>query len=142
MINICPISNETVDEKNIRIVSFLTLILVIVGYFFSYWTFLFLAIDFLLRIFCRNFSPLKKISQILTKIFKIKKGKLIDAAPKKFSAGIGFIFSKIIFWLLFLNFIFIAKIFIIIFLIAVSLETFFNYCLGCKIYSFLQILKK
>ena len=142
MLNICPISNNTIDEKIVRIMSFLTLILVILGYFLSYWIFLFIAIDFLLRIFYKNFSPLKKVSQLIVKILKIKMRKLIDAAPKKFSAWVGFIFSKIIFWLLFFNFIFIAKTFIIIFLIAVSLETFFNYCLGCKIYSFLQSLKK
>ncbi len=83
-----------------------------------------------------------------------KKPKEIGAAPKRFAAGIGFLFSIIIFitiqgktfctydckdsdYLFSLT----TEVLSLIFAIAVFLETFFAFCLGCKTYSLLQFLK-
>ena len=162
----CPISKSTIDEHVVRLVAFFVLILVIVGFLFSKWIFLFLAFDYLARIYFPKFSILKHISVfIMHDILKIKP-KAIGAAPKRFAAGIGFFFSIIIFVLLYIaefyNIKYLEAIKIcpdctafdqgiyyklwsfilgIIFIIAISLETFFSYCLGCKTYSWLQFFK-
>jgi len=67
--------------------------------------------------------------------------KAIGAAPKRFAAGIGFIFSILIFILSFFNLEILKNILTAFFLLAAFLETFFSYCLGCKTYSIIQSLK-
>ena len=96
----CPISKNTIDENVVRLVGFFSLILVILGFLLSPWIFLFLAFDFLMRIYKLNFSILRHIAIfIMHRILKIKP-KAIGAAPKRFAAGIGFLFSIIIFILI------------------------------------------
>ena len=152
----CSISKNTVDENVVRLVGFFSLILVIFGFLFSKWIFLFLSFEFLMKIFPKTlkFSILRQIAIfIMHKILKIKP-KPIGAAPKRFAAGIGFLFSIIIFTTIqgeiFCSydckssdyfFSIVTKILTSIFVIAISLETFFSYCLGCKIYSWLQFFK-
>ncbi len=155
----CPISKKQIDENVVRLIGFFTLILLIISFFITkiaIFIFIFIIFDFYARIFIPKFSILKIISKIiLHKIIKIKP-KPIGAAPKRFAAGIGLLLSVIIFFIIFFykpnwntqntlptNFYIeiIEKTFIIIFAIAVSLETFFKFCLGCKIYSWIQYFK-
>ncbi len=150
----CPISKNTIDENVVRLVAFFSLILVILGFFFSKWIFLFLAFDYLARIYFPKFSILKHISILIMHVILNINPKPIGAAPKRFAAGIGFFFSITIFMFLngniyctqncpsvdlFLDT--LKNIFVVIFIIAISLATFFSYCLGCKIYSWLQFVK-
>ena len=159
----CPISFNTVDHNVIRLVGLFTLTLIITSFFnlfgeYSNYIMLFLFLDFLARIFNSKLSLLKIIgSFILHKIFKIKP-KEIGAAPKRFAAGIGAFFSIMIFlmWASYTpdytihpeytlpsnaHIEMMRKIMMIIFMIAVSLETFFGFCFGCKIYSYIQFFK-
>lgn len=137
----CPTSNIHVDENNIRIGSFLILILLFISYFFPY-LFLFLSIDFIMRFFGQfRFSLISIIAKKINASLK-NTPKPIDFAPKKFTAFLGFLFSSS---LLVLYLIKIHSIFLIVFLlfiIAVIGESFFGFCIGCKIYSFFIFLKK
>ena len=160
----CPISFNTVDHNVIRLVGLFTLILIITSFFnlfgeYSKYIMLFLTFDFLMRIFNDKLSLLKIISvNILHGILKIKPQE-VGAAPKRFAAGIGALFSILIFGLLFISDYFISKphilnmdnifftikhslhILTIMLVVAISLETFFGFCLGCKIYSYIQFFK-
>jgi len=155
----CPISKSLIDENVVRLMGFFTLILVTTAFFnykISWIIFLFLTYDFLARISKPKYSIIKIISKkIMHEIIKIKP-KEIGSAPKIFAAKIGLGFSIILFLLSLTNdntivinnllesytFSYILwKILIIIFIIAISLETFFSFCLGCKAYSWLQYFK-
>jgi hypothetical protein len=103
---------------------------------------LFLVLDFLARMYKAKFSLFKYLSvNILHGLFKIPP-KEIGSAPKKFAAGIGVIFAILIFISsFFLSTSFGLYAFYIlsgIFAIAVSLEAFIGYCVGCLIYSIIQ----
>lgn len=146
----CPISHNTIDHNVIRLVGLFTLILMIISYFnlfgeYSDYIMLFLAIDFLMRIFVHKLSILKfTASTILHQILRIKPQE-IGMAPKKFAAGIGALFSILIFEFSFFidnsGIKFTYMLLNLIFVFAVSLETFFSFCLGCKIYSYIQFFK-
>jgi hypothetical protein len=82
------------------------------------------------------------LAKIINKKILKNYTKLIDAAPKKFAASLGFIFSISIFTSLFFNLSILTNLLIIFFIIALSLEIFLNYCIGCKIYSILCLIKK
>lgn len=152
----CPISKNTVDENVVRLIGFFSLILVILGFLVSKWFFLFLSFEYLMRIFVKTlkFSILRQLAIfIMHKVLKIKP-KEIGAAPKRFAAIIGFLFSIFIFATIqgqifctynceYNDYFFstLTNILTLIFVVAISLETFFSYCLGCKFYSWLQFLK-
>ena len=147
----CPISFKEVDHNVIRLAGFFSLILIGLELFnifeeYSKYLILFLFLDFIARIFNDKFSILKLISvNILHGLLKIKP-QLVGAAPKRFAAALGASFSLIIFILLFLEnkVLFLTHLthfFSLMLIIAISLETFFGFCIGCKIYSYLQWFK-
>ena len=133
---VCPISNERVNENGVRIVA--TLIFIIsagIIYTHSIYLSVFLIIDFAVRAFSSgDISLLKLLSKIIIHQFKISK-KPIDAAPKKFAALIGFLFSLIIAGSILIanNYLFIST--TVILLICSGLEAFAGYCLGCQFYT-------
>lgn len=94
----------------------------------------FLVIDFAIRAFTYNMSPLKWSAQ------KLAKGldgtpRPIFLPPKRFAALLGFIFSTS--WLLFLLLSWpVATLVIgITLIVAASLEALFEVCLGCYVYN-------
>jgi len=136
----CPISGIKINEKVARTIALLTLILVAIAIYFNYYfiTF-FLIFDFAFRSFLKgNFSFLKLISIQINKVLKIKPI-LVDEAPKKFAAIIGFVFVNIIFLLQYFNFTNTALIFGVLLLVCAALEGFFGFCVGCIMY---QLIKK
>ena len=147
----CPISITTIDHHVVRLASFFTLVLIILSTLqifgaHSYAIMIFLVLDFLARMYNPKLSLFKYLSvNILHGILKIKP-KEIGSAPKKFAAGIGILFAVLVFASSFFLHItalqYIFYILSIMFAIAVSLEAFFGFCVGCVIYSLLQSLKK
>lgn len=129
--------NLSTDENIVRIIAaqvvIITAITVVTSWIFPIFL---LAIDFALRAFTNQFSPLKAVVKKIAAFLKLKP-KPIFAAPKKFAATLGFIFSIIIVVLLFLEFYYTAKIvgsFLILFAI---LESGFNICVGCYFYNWI-----
>jgi len=132
-INVCPISNTHVDERVVRLNGFTSLIFVIAGMYFPVlW--IIIAIDFALRSFSKKFSPVARFNKLIIIMLKLKPIP-IDAAPKKFAAKMGLIMSIALIILSYLNLLTALNILFIIFIGAISAEAFFNYCVGCKIYS-------
>jgi predicted membrane protein len=68
--------------------------------------------------------------------------KMTDLAPKKFAATLGFIFCLLITATLIFNFATAAIILTSIMAVFALLESLFAVCVGCYVYTFLQILKK
>ncbi len=136
----CPIDEQLIDGHVVRLAGFFTFIFLLVGYFLpSIW--LLLLIDFALRIKIIRFSPIVRLSKWLCHRVMHWPPEAINAEPKIFAAKIGFLFSLILTLSLMLPGRTVTLVTLALFLFAVSLETFFNYCLGCKIYQLLVELK-
>ncbi len=139
--NTCPIGIKT--DKNVnKSVAFLTLFFLIISYFENNFL-LILVYEFSVRLFYPKISFFIFISKIfLYKIFNInKKFEYINLPAKKTAQLIGLIFS---FFLFILsdhtgNY---KNIFYTLFLLAVFMEVFFDYCIACKIYNWIEKIKK
>lgn len=136
--NVCPISPEKVDSHVARLNGFFTLCLLAGGWFF-YPLWVFVAVDFLARSTKIKFSLIARVSRFILNLLNIEP-KPISLAPKKFAARLGLTMSLAL--VLFTYFGIELGIWITLgmFVTAVSLETFFDYCLGCKIYGILASL--
>jgi len=139
----CPVSAERINENVVRIIAFIVAVIAITCVVFSnYWAIVFLLFDFALRAFTiGKFSLLKFIA------IKIADGlslspKMKDLAPKKFAATLGFGFCLLITAVFLFDFYNAALIFTSVMIVFALLESLFAICVGCYIYSFLQIFTK
>lgn len=137
----CPIVNERVDEKLVRINGLIVFIGLSLFVLFSIkWVILLITADFAIRVFfgVKNSPLCHAIKYSLNKVNA--QPHLINAGPKKFAAKVGLSLTSIISLLYILNFTESAQIIGIISMIAVGAEVFFNYCVACQIYNILQRL--
>ena len=135
----CPIVNERVDDKLVRINGLIVFLGLFLFVFFSIkWVILFITADFAIRVFfgVKNSPLCTGIKWSLNKAHS--KPHLINAGPKKFASKIGLTLTSIISLLYILNFPEAGQILGIISLFAVGAEVFFNYCVACKVYNVLQ----
>ncbi len=136
----CPISGVKVNENVVRTISLLVLVLTTLSIYFNYYFItLFLIFDFASRAFLnKNYSVLKLVSIKANKLLSLAPV-LVDEAPKKFAAQMGFAFVNIIFVLQYFDFTSTAQYFGVLLIICAILESFFAFCVGCLIY---QLIKK
>lgn len=138
----CPISAEKVNENVVRIIAFMVAVVAIFcAIFANYWATVFLIVDFAARAFSSGkFSFLKfaaiKISNALSLKPIIK-----DLAPKKFAATLGFGFCLLITAMFLLSFSTSALALTLVMIVFALLESLFAICVGCYVYSFLQMLR-
>lgn len=135
----CPIDGIAVNENKTRLIA--TLVILLVLSFELSNSILFIAIlipDFLIRTSTfGKFSYLGFLADKLIPILKIR-NKPTDIAPKRFAAGVGFVFSDLI--LIFYvvdqkEFAFGLSYILILFAI---LESAFGICAGCYAYTYLK----
>jgi hypothetical protein len=133
----CPVSAEKINENVARVAAFFTITVVITGVYFKLpFLITALAADFYLRAFTNGkYSPIKKISRRFADYLGLDE-KTTDAAPKKFAAGIGFIFSLSIAGLQWFHYDAAAYLLSAVLLICAGLESFKGLCLGCIIYTY------
>ena len=131
------ISNYYIDENIIRIIAAQVAILATLS-LMNHWMFpLYLLVgDFLLRAFTHQPTPLVAVAKILLYVFKVKR-KPIFAAPKKFAAGVGFVFSLSVLLLFLCHFNITAYVVGSILIICALLESVFKVCVGCYVYDWL-----
>lgn len=136
----CPISLEKVNDSVVRLGAFLTICLSILGlYTENSLLFGVLGLDFALRVFSLSrFSPTITIAKLLVPLLNLPKH-LVDAAPKKFAAGVGFVFCGLIAVFLSAQWFRTADFLGGILLICASLEAFLGYCVGCQVYSWFVV---
>jgi hypothetical protein len=124
-----------VNENVVRLVAGFVLIFAVVT-IATGWVVLpiYLSIDFFLRAFTNIKPPFALTAQQLAKTLNLEV-KPIYAAPKKFAAAIGFVFSVVISALLLAGFIDTAKAVTGVLVVFATLESVFAICAGCYVYS-------
>jgi hypothetical protein len=139
----CPVSAEKADANAARIAAVFTTLIVTAGLFLqSYIVFAILGADFALRAFTPGkYSFIKAAAVKAVRILKLKK-LTVDAAPKKFAAGLGLLFSLIIAVSFYFGSFAAAYSAGLALLFCAVLEGVFSICLGCHIYSFLLLFFK
>lgn len=135
----CPVSGVKVNEKVIRIIAFFVCIVAgAAAYFQAPALCFFLAIDFVLRAFTSGEHSILKITSLYIATALNFKNKPVDAAPKKFAASLGFLFSLSAGVLQLAGLYTTADIVISLLIVCALLESLFSICIGCIVYSWLQ----
>lgn len=142
----CPISDTHVDEHVVRINALIVLLLLLGSFTMAeVWRtalFLFLSLDYFLK--WRKYiqySSLARISKFIAHTILHWKAKAIDFEPKRFAAMLGFFLSLILSTLSFLHLSSAVTVLTIIFSFLTFLESVFNTCVGCILYSFIQKIR-
>lgn len=126
-----------VDEQVVRLIAAQVAIITVLSLVFNLiFPVCVLVLDFALRAFTLQPSPLAAIARIIANVLKLKP-KPIFATPKKFAAGVGFGFSVAILDLLLLNHINTAYILGGVLIFFAVLESVFKICVGCHVYNWL-----
>ena len=143
MAQACPISRRRVDTNLFRIISMqvalYTIALIITAE--SFWAYYVLFFDFTVRALRRDeLSPFNMIATLMIKSFNVTP-KMSDEAPKRFALYLG-VFSSFVLVVGSIggmNFFVTVASSVIIF--CALLESMFDFCVGCKIYYAIQLLK-
>jgi len=131
------ISPNQIDGLVVRFIALQVLILVTLLYLFSLkWLAIFLIVDFALRAFTTLPAPLAISARFIVRTLNLQP-KPIFAAPKKFAALVGFIFSSTIGVLLWYNLLNAALAVGVVLGFFAFLEGVFNICAGCYVYDWL-----
>ena len=141
MIQSCPISFNRIDAHIVRIIAFQV---VLVAFLLLWTQHLFFALillfDFLVRTLqLKKISPFSTIAKLISQFFHLKP-QLCDEAPKRFALYLGLGIISFFTTFLMFGFIKVALFMISILIICASLEALFDYCIGCKIYHYLQFI--
>jgi len=100
-----------------------------------------LVFDFFMRAIRQSsFSPFQIIGTFVLKGWGIAP-KLCDESPKRFALYMGLVTSLFIVIFYVAGFTTVATVLAVILLICALLETLFDFCIGCKIYYAIQIVK-
>lgn len=128
------ISKLYIDEHVVRFIAAQVALITILSLVFNsvFPLFLLLA-DFALRAFTLQPAPLAAVAKIIVDLWQLKP-KPIFAAPKKFSAAVGFVFSLAILVLLLLKYSTAAYIVGGLLIFFAVLESVFKICVGCYVY--------
>lgn len=138
----CPVSGQLVDERAVRLTAFGALLILSTFTITAWWMLLaFLAVDFLVRSMGKGrYSPLFVLSRAVLQGSK-SKPILVDAAPKRFAAGIGLALSLVAMFLSYSGFATAARIIAAVIMACAALESFAGLCLGCRVYSLIANIK-
>jgi len=138
----CPISTKRVDANMGRAISFLVALFTVILLITQESIFaLVLLFDFMMRTLrLSKFSPFHLMGQFVLTIWGISP-KLCDESPKRFALYMGLFISVILVLLMATNLVGIATLIAFVLLVCAILETAFDFCIGCKIYYTIQMLK-
>lgn len=130
-------SKMYVEESTVRIIAAEVVVITAAILITQYYVLaIFLGIDFAIRSFTYLPSPLALIAKIIKSKIGLKSNQVF-AAPKKFAAGIGAVFSLAIFLLFFFQFYTSALAVGGILIFCAVLESGFKICIGCYVYNWL-----
>jgi Domain of unknown function (DUF4395) len=137
----CPISRESRNERVVRAVAVLvaavTAAAVAAGPRWAPWVLLALAADFAVRGFGRPVhSPLATVGRIVVNFLGLP-AKPVDAAPKRFAARIGVVFSAGSAALFAAGATTAAVVVAPVLIVCAVLEAAFAFCVGCRVYALL-----
>lgn len=135
---VCPVSPHRVDENIARLTAFSVLLLTIIGLVFrSPILMALLSADFALRAFgFSHDSPLRAAAEWEKNLLSLH-AKPTDAAPKRFAAGVGLVFSAFVALALACSWYVPALVAGAVLASCAFLESAINFCVGCYVYTFL-----
>lgn len=135
---VCPVSQERVDSHVSRLTVFMSVVLM--GYFLitlqpiAVWI---LALDCGIRAAGYNhYSPLCFIASLIIKTMGIQP-KMVGKAPKVFASRLGFTCAALGVVFITFNLPTAARVIIGMFAVLATLDSVFNFCVGCIIYHYL-----
>lgn len=133
---VCPVSSDKVLEAQPRISALLVVALLGVYLLVQTWIIpVFLFIDFYLRGYTGGkYSFIGFLSKGVVQRFN-SSSPLIDKAPKIFAARLGMVFSLVVFVFALLGWYAMANALAAVLIVFASVECFFNFCVGCYVYS-------
>lgn len=141
----CPISGHQRDGNAVRVVAGFSLLVALVAIATAYLAGAvpaavivgLLAIDFSIRAFLKpRFSPLAALARGLVSALDLPK-KMVDSAPKIFAARIGVVFTVTSTILYAGGLLTAGTVVLVILAVCAFLESVFEFCLGCQVYSLL-----
>ncbi|MDE3235424.1 MAG: DUF4395 domain-containing protein [Bacteroidota bacterium] len=137
---VCPVSAIRVNESVVRTVATFIFLLSIASLLKGFsWISIFLLIDFGTRAFTEGNASLLKILAKPTATSLNFPVIMIDAAPKKFAALIGFFFAAVMTIGNAMGWTITVQIFTGTLIICSGLEAFAGICLGCIFYSWIVL---
>jgi len=138
----CPISLRRVDANMVRAISFQVALFAVILLFTQESFFaLVLLFDFTVRTLrLSKFSPFHLIAKFILTGWGIAP-KLCDESPKRFALYMGLGISLVLAVLFAAGLTTVATFISMILLVCALLETLFDFCIGCKIYYGLQLLR-
>ena len=138
----CPVSDVKVNEKVVRTIALLVVIVSVTAAYHRFYTLSFLlAIDFALRAFTSGEQSVLRIIAVFISSSLRLKSKPVDGAPKKFAASLGFIFSLSAGVLQLYDLYTVANIVIALLVFCALLEGLLSVCIGCIVYNWLHKLR-
>ncbi len=139
----CPISLRRVDSNIVRIIAFQVALFTIMLLLTQESIFaMVLLFDFGIRAMRLNYlSPFQLFGNFILRISSLTP-KLCDESPKRFALYLGLIISSSLVVLFVLGINTLATIISIILLICAVLEMAFDFCIGCKIYYYIQLIQR
>lgn len=138
----CPISLRRIDANIVRFISLqvalsaITLLLTQ-----NLYIGMILLFDFSVRTLrLHKISPFYLLSQFIITLLDISP-KWCDESPKRFALYLGLVISILVVVLLYIQLNILALIVVAILLLCALFEAIFDFCIGCKIYYLLQLIK-
>ena len=124
-----------VDEQAVRFIAAQVVVIAFLALVFNgIFAIILLVADFATRAFTLQPSPLAAVARIVADLLKLKP-KPIFAAPKKFSAAVGFVVSFVLLVLVLMNYYTAAFIVGGVLIFFAVLESLFKICVGCYLYN-------
>ncbi len=136
----CPLSFEQIDNTKARLISFETLLLLLLFYGTkSVFILLFIVIDLSMRLFGKSkFSPLFIVATFVQKTLKLQ-SRYKDSGAKELAGYFGLLFLALLSLFSLFHIQYALMIILIIYAFCLFLDALFDYCIGCQIY---YIIKK
>ncbi len=134
---ICPISPLRINENTARVTGFMMAAMIALFAFTRNITFiLVIVVDYFLRAFTSlKYSPASWLASQIVQRLRLPEVK-IEKAPKIFAARVGFLFAAATLGLFYVN----RKISLVVGLVLMGfalLESVFNVCVGCLVYTYI-----
>lgn len=135
MAQACPLLFRQIDGTTARINAVSVTLLVALFLVTSQvlWLYI-LGCDFMIRLYgSKSYSPIHRISLWVQKVMRLE-AKMTDAGAKRLAAHFGLLFTLLLLAGHYLELHAFNTALAALFLLCLTLELLFNYCVGCKIY--------
>ena len=138
----CPISQKRIDTNMVRVISSLVVLFTLLFCMTQMLPFILVVLfDFAMRVLGKErFSPFALTAKFIVDRLKLQP-EYTDESPKRFARYLGLGMTVLIVLLAVIGFTKAAVAIGLILIICAFLEVLFDFCIGCKLYYTLQLIK-